>query len=39
MEISVWFSWAVDLYMLNFRFCLAVIHELWQPDEQSEKVI
>jgi len=30
MVISVWFSWAVDLYMFNFRFC---------SDEQREKVI
>jgi len=37
MAISVWFSWAVDLYMFNFRLYLAAVNELWQPDEQSEK--
>jgi len=25
VEISVWFSWTVDLYMFNFRFCLAAV--------------
>jgi len=27
MEISIWFNWAVDLFMFNFRFCLAGVHK------------
>jgi len=28
MAIIVCFSWALDPYIMNFRFCLAVVSEL-----------
>jgi len=37
MGISVCFSWALDTYIFNFRFCLTVVTELYLPDEQREK--
>jgi len=39
MVISVCFSWALDPHIINFRVCLAAVHELQQPDEQIEKII
>jgi len=39
MVISVCFSWALDLNFISFRFCLAAVHELYQIDEQIEKMI
>jgi len=39
MVISVCFIWALDPYILNFRFCLTVVTELYLPDEQRETVI
>jgi len=38
MEMSVCFSWALDPFVINFRFCLAVVSQLHLPDEQRKKV-
>jgi len=38
MVMSVCFSWALDPYNINFRFCLAIICELYLPDEQRKKL-
>jgi len=34
LQISIWFSWAFDLHIINFRFCLAAV-----SDEQRKKLI
>jgi len=30
------FNWALDPYIINFRFCLAVVSDLKLPDEQKK---
>jgi len=35
----VCFSWALDPYIISFGFCLAVVSELYLPDEQRKQVI
>jgi len=33
MEMSVCFSWALDPYIIIFRFCMVVVYGLYLPDE------
>jgi len=34
MEMSICFSWALDLYIINFRLCLAVVPARWTKKEK-----
>jgi len=36
MAISVCFSWTLDPYVTNFRFCVAVVSELKLTDEPKK---
>jgi len=35
MEISISFSWALNPHIINFRFSLAAVFELYQPDNKK----